>query len=198
MNDHEQSIPDYSSEYGLNAMINELPKYVKGFSQFSDWTWDKKDENGNSGPSNTPYPIYSLINGSKTRVHTNCDVSGYRNDISGKYILFDDKPQAGFNGPRLCIDLNGDKRPNTLGVDIFSFLFTTDGHIIPEGTDHPDNNYGRGFSSDAGTIKAESKYCNGTWGSNVLACAYYALNDISPKGNGTYWKDFIGKKQYKH
>lgn len=196
MNDHEQSIPDYTSEYGLNAMINELPKYVKGFSKFSDWTWDDVGDKENA-TENTPYPIYSLRNGSKTRVITACDVSGYRNDISGKYILFDDQPVAGFNGPRLCIDLNGDKRPNTLGLDIFYFLFTTDGHIIPEGTDHPDNNYGRGYASGAGTIKAESQYCNGIWGKNALGCAYYAINDISPKGNGTYWKDFIGKKQYK-
>lgn len=195
MNDHEQSIPDYASEYGLNAMIGELSKYVKGFSKFSDWTWDDVGDKESSS-ENTPYPIYSLRS-NKKRVPTACDVSGYRNDISGKYILFDDQPIAGFNGPRLCIDLNGNKRPNTLGVDIFYFLFTTDGHIIPEGTDHPDNNYGRKYNGGSGTIKAESKYCNGAWGENALACAYYAINDISPKGNGTYWKDFIGKKQYK-
>ena len=41
MNDHEQSIPDYASEYGLNAMIGELSNYVKGFSKFSDWTWPR-------------------------------------------------------------------------------------------------------------------------------------------------------------
>ena len=195
MDDHEQSIPDYTSEYGLNAMIRELSNYVKGFSKFSDWTYlDTGDEN--SSANTTPYPIYSLRS-NKIRVQTACDVSGYRNDISGKYILFDDQPIAGFNGPRLCIDLNGDKRPNTLGVDIFYFLFTTDGHIIPEGTDHPNNNYEGIYYFGSGTIKAESKYCNGSWGENALACAYYAIHDISPKGNGTYWKDFIGKKQYK-
>ena len=195
MDDHEQSIPDYTSEYGLNAMIRELSNYVKGFSKFSDWTYlDTGDEN--SSANTTPYPIYSLRS-NKIRVQTACDVSGYRNDISGKYILFDDQPIAGFNGPRLCIDLNGDKRPNTLGVDIFYFLFTTDGHIIPEGTDHPNNNYEGIYYFGSGTIKAESKYCNGSCGEKALACAYYAINDISPKGNGTYWKDFIGKKQYK-
>ena len=153
MNDHEQSIPDYASEYGLNAMIGELSNYVKGFSKFSDWTYlDTGDENNSA--NTTPYPIYSLRS-NKRRVQTACDVSGYRNDISGKYILFDDQPIAGFNGPRLCIDLNGDKRPNTLGVDIFYFLFTTDGHIIPEGTDHPNNNYERIYYSGSGTIKAE-------------------------------------------
>ncbi len=194
MNDNEQSIPDYASEYGLDAMINELPKYVKGFSKFSDWTYKDTDDTNNAD-NTTPYPIY-LLRHNKTRTHTPCDVSGYRNDISGKYILFDDAPAAGFNGPRLCIDLNGDKRPNTLGVDIFNFLFTTDGHIIPEGTDHPNNNYERAIYA-SGTIKAAPEYCRGESVISSTACTYYAINDISPKGNGTYWKDFIGKKQYK-
>ena len=177
MNDHEQSIPDYSSEYGLNAMINELPKYVKGLSS----------------TTKTSYPTYSLKDTQQVRY---CDALGYGNDISGKYILFDDAPKSGFNGPRLCIDLNGDKRPNKIGLDIFSFQFTTDGHIIPEGTDHPNNDY-ESHTYGGGTKKAEYQWCNGNYGDGGLTCAYYAIHDISPKGNGTYWKDFIGKKQYK-
>lgn len=192
MNDHEQSIPDYASEYGNRAFINELPKYVKGFSAFSDWTGGNKDENG-SNLTTMPYRIYTM-NGQQTMI--NCDTYGFKNDLSGKYILFDDQPQVGFNGPRLCIDLNGNKRPNVLGIDIFYFQFTTDGHIIPEGTDHPDNNYDAGWAS-GGTVKAELQYCNGNGHQSTIACAYYAIHDISPKGNGTYWKDFIGKKQYK-
>lgn len=192
MNDNEQSIPDYAAEYGLNAMIAQLPKYLKGVGKFSNWTYADRDENGNS-VNTTPYKIFTMKG---TRTVTNCDVSGFRNDIAGKYILFDDAPKSGYNGPRLCIDLNGDKRPNKLGIDIFNFIFTTDGHIIPEGTDHPDNNYTAKYYA-GGTVKAASNYCNGLNGENVLACAYYAVHDISPKGNGTYWKDFIGKKQYK-
>lgn len=192
MNDNEQSIPDYTSENGVNALINELPKYLKGMGKFSDWTHADKDEN-NSNTGAMPYPIYTL-RGSRSKI--SCDTSGFRNDISGKYILFDDAPRAGRNGPRLCIDLNGDKRPNKIGIDIFYFQFTTDGHIIPEGTDHPDNDYTRVYYG-GGTVIATPEYCKGTDEGNVLACAYYAIHDISPKGNGTYWKDFIGKKQYK-
>ena len=192
MNDNEQSIPDYTSENGVNALINELPKYLKGISRFSDWTSGKTDENG-SNTGAMPYPVFTM-RGARTRI--DCDVSGFRSDIAGKYILFDDSPKSGYNGPRLCIDLNGDKRPNKVGIDIFYFLFTTDGHIIPEGTDHPDNNYTANYYA-GGTVKAASNYCNGWNEKNVLACAYYAVHDISPKGNGTYWKDFIGKKQYK-
>ncbi len=192
MDDHEQSIPDYASENGVNAMIGELPKYLKGLGKFSDWTYADKDEN-NSNAGAMPYPIYTL-RGARSKI--SCDASGFRNDLSGKYILFDDAPKLGHNGPRLCVDLNGDKRPNKIGIDIFYFQFTTDGHIIPEGTDHPDNDYSRVYYG-GGTVKASPEYCKGSDEGNVLACAYYAIHDISPKGNGTYWKDFIGKKQYK-
>lgn len=194
MDDHEQSIPDYVFEYGNGALVKELPKYLNGFSKFSDWVYSSKDENGDN-LTTMPYSIYTM-KGSKTLPM--CDNVGMRNDISGKYIWFDDVPKSGFNGPRLCVDLNGDKRPNTLGIDIFYFLFTTDGHIIPEGADHPDNDYtSNAYAHYSTTLKASSQYCNGSGYTGTLACAYYAVHDISPKGNGTYWKDFIGKKQYK-
>ncbi|CDE99098.1 prepilin-type N-terminal cleavage/methylation domain-containing protein [Clostridium sp. CAG:813] len=192
MDDHEQSIPDYASENGTTGLIKEIPKYVKGVSKFSDWGYGVKDENGDN-TTTMPYRIYAMKGG---RTIPPCDAYGFRNDISGKTILFDDSPQSGFNGPRLCIDLNGDKRPNTMGIDIFSFQFTTDGHVIPEGTEHPNNRYRDVHSG--GTVKASPTYCRGDNGQyNTLACTYYAIHDISPTGHGTYWKDYIGKKQYK-
>lgn len=193
MEEHEQSIPDYAAKYGVDAMITELQKYIKGFSKFSDWTWQKIDEEG-SNLTTKPYQVYTF---SGTKTNISCDLFGYRSDLSGKYILFDDKPVNGYNGPRLCIDLNGNKKPNILGVDIFNFQFTTDGHIIPEGAEHPDNNYIYNWQG-SGTVKASLETCRkGTHAYDVLTCAYYAIHDISPKGNGTYWKDYIGKKLYK-
>lgn len=190
MEDHEQSIPDFVAEKGNGVFFNEIPKYLKGVNKFSDWMYDDTDEDG-SKITTMPYKIYTL---GGTRTSLMCDVSGFRSDIAGKYILFDDAPKSGHNGPRLCIDINGDKKPNKIGLDIFYFLFTTDGHIIPEGTDHLDNDYTTVYYA-GGTLKAESRYCSG--GENSLACTYYAINDKSPKGNGSYWKDFIGRKQYK-
>ena len=194
MNDNEQSIPDYAAQYGVNAMIKELPKYIKGFSKFSDWTWQQTDEEG-SNLTTMPYQVYTF-SGRKTKI--SCDLFGYRSDLSGRYILFDDPPAMGYNGPRLCIDLNGNKKPNILGIDIFNFQFTTDGHIIPEGTEHPDNDYIHNWEG-SGTKNASPETCKkgSYWGYTSLTCAYYAIHDISPSGNGTYWKDFIGKKQYK-
>lgn len=113
--------------------------------------------------------------------------------INGKLVNFDDKPAKGKNGPRMCIDINGEGNPNTVGLDIFYFLFTTDGHIIPEGQDHETNNYDGGAAWEAGTVKAAPEYCSGSAYNGSLACTYYAVNDISPDGDGTYWGKFIKK-----
>ena len=194
MEDHEQSIPDFVAEKGNSAFLKEIPKYLKGFSKYSDWTWDGTSDN-ETNINAMPYLIYSMKGIKSVPM---CDNVSMRSDISGKHIWLDDPPVKGYNGPRLCIDLNGSKRPNTLGIDIFYFLFTTDGHIIPEGADHPDNNYtSNAYAHSAFTLKASSMYCNGGAYASTMACAYYAINDKSPKGNGSYWKDFIGRKQYK-
>lgn len=203
MNENEQSIPDYvAEEYSQNHnaknFSNELLKYIKG-GKYSDWNWNTKDDNGNVGSTDAqPYKTYNLKGGVSLM---KCDAGNIYNgmniDISGKIFSFDDPPKEGFNGPRLCVDLNGSRRPNKFGIDIFSFIFTTDGHIIPEGQPHNDNSYNEpsmsGVNANTASALDGNDYCSG-WG---LTCAYYAIHDISPKGNGTYWKDFIGKKQYK-
>lgn len=200
MDDNEMSIPDfvaneYVEKYNARAFTAELPKYIKGVTKYSDWNWGTKDDDGNTGVNSQPYKTYNLKG---VATATPCDSTSYGGisfDIGGKYFSFDDPPKSGYNGPRLCVDLNGKDKPNTFGIDIFSFIFTTDGHIIPEGQPHKDNNYNGSFGTEGGTFSIEDgkDRCSST----AITCAYYAIHDISPKGNGTYWKDYIGKKQYK-
>lgn len=38
-------------------------------------------------------------------------------------------------------------------------------------------------------------YYNTSSVTNQAACAYYALQDINPQGEGTYWRDFLGKSR---
>ncbi len=91
-----------------------------------------------------------------------------------------------------CIDLNGDKRPNKVGIDIFYFLFTTDGHIIPEGTDHPDNNYTANYYA-GGTVKAASNYCNG-WNEKMFwLVLIMQFTTSAPKATGHIGKILLAK-----
>lgn len=203
MEEHEQSIPEavaeeYAKNHNAKIFSQELLKYIKGVNKYSEWNWNTKDDDGNIVSVNAqPYKTYNLK--ARTAVMP-CDASVYGGmsmDIGGKLFSFDDPPSQGKNGPRLCVDLNGSRRPNTFGIDIFSFLFTTDGHIIPEGQPHKDNNYGtiESVGVVAHTVSALDgrDYCT----EHRITCGYYALNDKNPLGAGTYWKDYIGKKLYK-
>lgn len=203
MNDHEESIPEavaeeYAKNHNAKIFSQELLKYIKGVNKYSEWNWTTKDEDGNTVSVNSqPYKTYNLKAGATVMP---CDASVYGGmsmDIGGKIFTFDDPPSQGKNGPRLCVDLNGSRKPNTFGIDIFSFLFTTDGHIIPEGQPHKDSSYkGIGAISDSGntvSVLDGTDYCTGY----RITCGYYALNDKNPLGAGTYWKDYIGKKLYK-
>lgn len=185
-NDNEMTAPDYFAQYNLNKFVAEFSKYIKGVTKISDWS-----------ASNTEAELYTIFTfgGELPSSSLACDSNvGFRSDITGRYYSFD-TPVAGYNGPRVCIDINGNKRPNTLGIDIFSFLFTTDGQVIPEGQTHTDNNYTIPVYS--GGTRVGGDFCTkGTDAAKSIACAYYAINDKSPTGQGSYWEDFIGKKLY--
>ena len=95
--------------------------------------------------------------------------------------------------PIISVDVNGYyKRPNQLGVDIFSFRPTKDGKIIPIGNPQTINDQingsavlGNGHSCTC-TKKETDSITNG------VCCAYWASIDINPDDNSkTYWKSFI-------
>ena len=121
-----------------------------------------------------------------------CDIDYYTDGV-GRIFSFGADPVAGKNGPRVCVDINGTKKPNTYGIDVFSFLFTIDGSVIPEGTTHRKNNYGAGIEG-AKTLTGKENCYNSDY---AQACAYYAQKNENPKNpNEQYWKHFIGEKQY--
>lgn len=182
------AIPTYINKYGYNSFLEQFPKYLKETSKISDWQY-----NSDSSIINMPYEMYTM-NGKKMSSFL-CDTHYFHAEITERIVSFDDTPKKGYNGPRVCVDVNGTKKPNILGVDIFYFQFTTDGYAIPEGTEHKDNNYTASVYS-GGTAKGTPENCYNQ-GTYSISCPYYALIDKNPKGNGKYWKDFIGKKQYK-
>ncbi len=127
-----------------------------------------------------------------------CDNSGFKQTPSGALYLFNDPPTQGKNGPVICVDINGKKKPNRYGVDYFMFIFTVDGKVIPVGQQHSANpgycNSSTGSCSNFNNVGAE--YCSKT-SSNIAyntSCAYYALTNTHPTEAGKdYWKDFLGE-----
>ena len=185
------AVPAYINKYGYTTFREEFYKYIKEVYKVSDW---KYTDIGNPDKP-MPYDMFTL-KGNKLSSF-GCDVTEFRIDVLGRYFSFDDPPKAGYNGPRICVDVNGSNKPNTVGLDIFYFIFTTDGFVIPEGQEHKNNNY-ESSKAGGGTVPASPAYCgkNGDHWAQAT-CGYYALIDKSPTGNGKYWKDFIGKKQYR-
>lgn len=184
---HSMTASEYYRINGSTEFYKEFGDYLATMSKVSDWRHDSDSS------VTKPYDFYTL----KTHAKQNwlCDTTGIRSDSLGRLISFDDAPLEGYNGPRICIDTNGPKGPNTFGIDIFSFLFTVDGEVIPDGQEHPKNYYGgQGPAWSAGALKGAENCYNSNDGLN---CAYYAINDISPLDSSrTYWEDYIGRKDY--
>jgi len=193
------SVPKYTALYGGPSFYSEYRKYIANSAKISDASvWNM----ANSG-TNHSYKQHSLTNSaSTTSLGGICDASEYMVDGLGRIIFFDDAPPRGYNGPRICVDINGTAFPNIWGVDIFSFLFTVDGSVIPEGQAHEaSNHYDEvdaerqiGAAWSAGTTTGASNcYAH----SNGQTCAYFAQKDRNPKNaDQTYWKHFVGEKQY--
>ena len=192
------SVPLYTALNDSNKLFNEFQKYMAKSSKTSNWTW------GNSKTTTMVYKYHSLTDPTGTTLTSSiCDATGKLQDGNGRIYSFDDAPNRGFNGPRVCVDINGTKGPNTYGLDVFSFLFTTDGLVIPEGEPHPNSNssdivydYDKsiGYAWKAGTTTGASNCYDSKFGQT---CANFAMMDINPKNSKEkYWKDFVGKKGY--
>ena len=174
----------------VDAWTVDLKAFLKEFKavlKYNSLTEGQKDDEGNTILA-SPYNLYT-IDGS-TLVKSTCDRSGFIWDTQGRTISFDDTPQAGKNGPKVCIDINGEKAPNRYGVDYFVFMFTTDGYVIPWGQVHKDNPDCTNVAGNC-TIPFDScKYTSNT--PDSYSCANYALINQHPTDSGKdYWHDFV-------
>lgn len=193
-NDYGMSVPEYlySPDKTIGAVwydfVQEIfPKYLKVTNKVDSWSGGSVDPDTGSNLDALPYDLYSL-NG-KNRVRPLCDNSGFYSDIIGRWYSFNDPPtSADVNGPIICVDINGPRKPNRLGKDFFLFVFTVDNYVIPMGQVHK-NSKEDGYNY----YYTGKNYCNknGTSMASNAACAYYAVADVSPDGHGTYWKDFL-------
>ena len=188
-NDNGISVSEYVSGGNMNKFLSQLPKYMKGIKSYDDWRYDDIDEETGSYIDTVPYDNFPLKGSSKAKPH--CDVAGFRSDVSGRVYSFNDPPATGKNGPTICVDINGEKRPNRYGMDIFLFVFTTDGFVIPMGQEHKNNPELSTGGGNSAFVPAEN-WCKSTTSSlEQYSCAAYALADKNPEGEGDYWNDFL-------
>ena len=185
---NDMSVSEYAASEGSIKAQKEFSKEFNSVLKNSDKVYGSTDSDGNI-LLGSAYE-WKDITGEKSP-GPSCDFSGYFWDTQGRVIGFDNSPNLGENGPKVCIDINGQKAPNRYGLDYFVFMFTTDGYVIPWGQEHKDNPNCTNYYANC-TVPKES-YCE--YKSNQTAqitCSNYAIANQHPKDSDkNYWHDFV-------
>lgn len=184
-----------SSQGNASKFVPLIMQYYNGNRKFDDVVFSSKDEEGNA--KSIKYDIFTM-NGKKLRIGP-CDDSGFYYDVAGRVFSFvGDGVRAGDDGPVVCVDINGIKKPNKYGFDLHIFYFTTDGYVLPMGQPHKDNPASTTVQDGTSNnfFVTGPNYCKSSSSvTNQAACAYYALQDKNPQGEGNYWQDFLGSNR---
>ena len=200
--DNEVSIPEYSFTNGLGTTTKKISEYYKGTRALTASGMGDANEEGVFLPY---YSINHLGGGSVSTVNSQgrdssfyCDNTGFKANVSGMIYIFNDGPTTDVNGPVVCVDINGQKKPNMYGVDYFMFIFTKKGTVIPMGAEDKDNINIQCLSSTGSCTnfanKAEGNCKKGTNIGKSTTCAYYALLNQHPENSKkNYWQDFLGE-----
>ena len=114
---------------------------------------------------------YTNLNGNAVKIEAADFENSALKTSDGMYIWLGD-----INNPqRYYVDINGSKRPNKLGVDVFTFDITSKQAILPERNDN---------CTKSGTPAGGEEY-------RGLGCTSYALTDYNPDKNAKgYWRNF--------
>lgn len=201
----------------FNKAYNELQQINQSFIKDYDMNicehnWQMWNETGNPSASigATSEVFIKYYNGSlpdaNKPLHTYSEVKNLTGDGFIAAALFDDAQAVDLQQrtfyfeygmdkvkcPIITVDINGyHKKPNQMGVDIFSFRPTKNGKILPLGepnslTDEIDGSGFLGGQSCTCTRKVQNSMVNG------LCCAYWASIDVNPDNNSkTYWTSFV-------
>jgi prepilin-type N-terminal cleavage/methylation domain-containing protein len=183
--DNDMTLREYQDSV-YNGTIYNTPVVMNKFmSYFNGYT----DSNYGGAAYDAKFGLTSLnLDGSVITGYT-CDKTNIMLDSVGRMYSMDDmvSPSSAAS-PKICVDINGNDKPNKLGVDRFVFVYTNTNSIVP--------NTGGAWAyqnvqtTDETYIK---RYC--TVGREyATSCAYYALKNISPTGKGDYWHDFLRGK----
>ncbi len=119
---------------------------------------------------------------------------GCYTDALGRTYYFEYANQFIPKCPMITVDVNGLKKPNRMGYDIFIFRPTKDGRVIGMGKDYKEHDNIVFFGS-VDYLNKEKKYCNYDVIDTIrggFGCTYYALADKHPfDETKSYWKDFL-------
>ncbi len=180
---NDMSIHDYANEHNSRQLLSAISKEFKVLKI------------NLSVNTTVPYLIGFLGGKPRTTTFPLCNDGGYFVDTKGRLFAISTPYNSNFNGPYICVDINGKKGPNLCGVDIFTFVFTVDGSVIPYGQPHSGNDY-IGGELQYKIFSPQKNYCNVSDTIHAqVTCSGYALLNKHPKKDGMdYWHDFINMK----
>ena len=189
---HDVDITFSHNGWYSDEILRKYMSYFKGQTRTVGGNWVAFDSYHKISQRN--------LDGNKINRLYPCDQSSVVADITGRLFSTDDNVGASTNlkysfGPKICVDINGIAPPNRMGYDRFTFVFTEDNTVVP----YTGNSWnGLAPNVEVMTVEDEkniSRYCSRTENTNMPAfsCAYFALKDKSPTGQGSYWKDFLRK-----
>lgn len=174
------NIASTGTDYSGKALPAQFSKYLTEGSG-----------NSKNGGCNGYHDMYTLTGEKLTNTQLFDD--GCYIDGMGRRYYFEYSRQTTNKCPIITVDVNGTKKPNRMGYDIFMFRPTKDGRIIGMGKTIKEYDTVVEFGGISNMDTAE-KYCNynASGSLNGFGCAYYALIDRHPfDSSKTYWKDFI-------
>lgn len=177
----EMSVHDYDvmtvTSSREDTVLAKYMSYFKGTTKSSEKRYDYFDFSHN---------IKQKSLAGYTSLGYTCDESNVIQDVNGRIFNMDNSSYNMPFGPKICVDINGTKRPNRLGYDRFVFVFAEDNSVVP----YTGSSFW-GLSENETDLEEIKKRCNYSTGTNGNSCAYFAVRNQSPTGNGDYWNDFL-------
>jgi prepilin-type N-terminal cleavage/methylation domain-containing protein len=142
-------------EYGGHLKERLTPQYIV--------TNNCSDSNSECKPTKI-LTIYKTLHGNSMGIHALLDDGSFITSDGATFFIEQGSQAASFAGYIISIDVNGyQKKPNTMGKDLFMFQITKDGNVLPMG--------------DKNTLYYSSRVSKCKKNSSGETCAYYAVTD---------------------
>ncbi len=189
--EQENEITAYEYSLNGNSSTDTLKLFMANFigSKYGQRITTDHDEatEGNISFENAIGFTPKNLAGKKQKLQP-CDQSIITEEVGGRFYAIDDAISVYDNppqyGPKICVDINGRKGPNTYGYDWFVFVFTKEGGVKPY--------IGNDFLNVTSAMENPETACSYSYNKVTYTCAYFALTDTSPENPKLkYWTDFL-------